>query len=1017
MDQPIADMTVATPVALSDQQLREAVACARTRGPSALTATFLPPPADPQRLTVLLTVLRADLGDPTSADVRGRLADYRAAFPILDVDPHAKLVVGSFLLPASNPLDADTPPPSAALRLTTPDVAVTPPPVTPPPGPSPLELTTEKAEKLGFTDLVQLGRGGFGSVYLAKQPDLGHRLVAIKYTALPSRESQVLAALHHPNIVPVLSVHEHDGARVFCMPYHGRHTLADVLFHIDRTKSLPATGAGFLSTAAAPADPSSVAHPVAARPVPAGDSLAADEDGEDQWGYYESDRQRLSRLSYVDSVVMGMTRLADALAHAHTRRVIHLDIKPANILITDDGVFMILDFGLADHNGLGPAGQTGGTIRYMAPEQLTQFVSGLVKPDVRMDLYALGVVFFELLTGRHPYAASMAADVPMHVRIAARHQLPPAVRPLNPAVPPAVEAIVLKLLQPDRTKRYQSAEHLVADLTRHQQHLDLKYAGNPSLWERATKFRRRHPVFAVALMALTLGLIALAAIGIAGKQAERAAELRAKTETAEAEDKADRLAAAMTGLRIDAGSLDRATTRAAALDRIADWRRQYAVDDDPAWAARPAFARLPAERQTEVALALAEQCLLAAHAERLNASGQKPEVANPALDRAAGWNGRAEPALAGRPVPPVVVEQRAEIAALRGTAAPPPPADPADESTLDLYLRGLARIADRDHAAAAVLERLIAVEPHHAAGQFALGAVYHSTGRFYDARERYQVAKALAKTDPRPAFNRGVLLLNDRWFKEAADEFTTALDRDPDLTEAYYYRALVRVNQGEYSRALDDVEQAIRLGGKTYRFLNLRHVVRLYANDPAGAERDKRELAGVPLKDEYDLITRGTYTHRNEPAAALADFRAATELNPLCADAWLKRAKAEADLMKPAEAAESLKTVVRLLPGQAQPKFDRAVLLARQRLRDEARRQIAGVKPETGMMWYQKACVHALGADTHLDDRAEAIVALRAAVQNGYVDFKAMEADDDLDNVRIMPEYQDLVRNKGRLAE
>jgi serine/threonine protein kinase/tetratricopeptide (TPR) repeat protein len=1013
------DKTVQTPVALSERQLRDAIEKARAHGPSVLAGEFLPSPSDPQRLPVLLTILRADVCGH-SKHPRRRLADYRSAYPVLDQDPNARVAVAAIEAVVADSAD-NTPSPVGTLKVhpakrESADGAAG--------QAAGLELTPEVAERLGFTELVPLGKGGFGSVYLAKQPTLGHRCVAIKYTALPSRESQVLAALHHPNIVPVLSVHEYQGARVFCMPYHGRHTLADVLQQIDRTKSLPATGAGFLSTATAPPDADGLAllSPPSAPPT---GQLVLPED--EPWGYYETDRQRLTRLSYVDSVVMGVTRLADALVHAHSRRVIHLDLKPANILITDDGVFMILDFGLADHNGVGPVGPTGGTIRYMAPEQLSQFVHGAVRPDVRMDLYSLGLVFFELLTGRHPYAASMAADVPMHVRVAARHQPPPPVRAFNPAVPPAVEAIVLKLLQPDRAKRYQSAEHLLVDLTRHQQNLALKYAGNPSVFERVAKFRRRHPVAAVALMALTLGLIALAAIGIAGKQVEYAAAQRAKAETAEAVVTLERLSAEQNAVRIDAGSVERRTVRAAALARVEAWRGEYAVAD-PAWRARPGVTRLSADQQTGLALALAEHALLAAHAERLNATGQKPEVANPALDRAVEWNRRAEAVLGGRPLPPVLVEQRAELARLRGESAPPDPREVAGETNLDHYLRGLARIADRRYEDAATeLERLIKDEPHHAAGQFALGAVYQTTGRFPDAVERYQVAKALAKHDPRPAFNRGALLVVMRRHSEAVDDLTTALDRDPGMTEAYHQRATAHLQLGQYDRALADVDTAVRLGGVSYRALCLRHAIHTANQDAAAAARDVAQIATVPPVDEQDYVTRANRTINPRLAAvtdasrlaALDDYRTATELNPLCVAAWRGLAKVQSDLRRPADAIDSLDKVIQLYPGQPQPKFERAVLLARLGRRDEAVRQIAGVPTDgmTGYMWYQKACVHALGTETHITDRQEAFNALRTALHLRFNDYQLLDTDEDLANVRDLPDFHTLIRTRGRAAE
>jgi eukaryotic-like serine/threonine-protein kinase len=1062
MEQVLTDQTERTPVALSSFRLREAVERARSNGPASLTDDFVPPPGDPQRVPVLLAIMRADLSTaPTPND--DRVSEYQVAFPDLTYDSQARGLVDTIRRSV-----ADLTPPPGHWSKPLSDRQSNPsfPPVLPfPPAPSiavqqpvapraaELELTPDVAENLGFTDLAQLGKGGFGSVYLAKQPALGLRQVAIKYTALPSRESQVLAALHHPNIVPVLSVHEYQGARVFCMPFHGRHTLADVLHHIDRTKSLPATGAGFLSTIAPPPDPEPAALAVAPKPELV---FAEDAEPDDQFGYYETDRQRLTRLSYVDSVVMGMTRLADALVHAHCRRVIHLDIKPANILITDDGVFMILDFGLAHHDGIGPSCQSGGTIRYMAPEQLTQFVNGGVKPDVRMDLYSLGVVFYELLTGRHPFAASMGSDVPMHQRIAARQQMPPSVRAFNPAVPLSVQAIVHHLLHPDRAKRYQSAEHLLVDLTRHQQHLPLKYAANPSVWERVVKFRRRHPVFAVALMALVLGMIALAAIGIAGKQAERAAQKLWELEFADAADRANRLIDDQVAIRIDAGAIERRASRDAAIRKVERWWDEYGVETDPTWQSRPTFARLEEDRKATVLLTLVEQGLLAAHAERMNATGQPAEVANPALDRAAKWNRRAEAVLGGQPLPPVLLEQQADLARLRGEPTPPDRSGrQAGVSNLDHYLRGLTLIAEKKYTAAITpLKTLITAEPHHAAGQFALGVVYQFTGEYTRAMAQYQVAKALAKTDPRPAYNRGALLNFHGYHAEALDDLNTAIDRDPAMVETYYQRAMVRINMSRLKKepaprtanlkaGLDDINQAIERGGVSYRYLSLREMIHTAAGATQDAAADLKAMATIPFRDEQDYLERANRLVRTNrtsypvrvavlgtPAGAigvamadeyqrkawrtaLLDYNETVKRNPHSSQAWQGKARTESDLRMTEEAIKTLKMVIELLPGDTSHRFNRAVLLARVGRRFEAVGQIAGVQPDQPFKWYQKACVYSLcfglGGGANVNDRDEAFHALKTAISTGFNEYDMMRDDTDLDAIRDQPGVEELL--------
>src|SRR5262249_8683608 len=108
----------------------------------------------------------------------------------------------------------------------------------------------------------------------------------------------------------------------------------------------------------------------------------------------------LARYSYPEAVLWIGARLADALAHAHDRGILHRDIKPANVLLTDDGQPMLLDFNLAaDAARAGP--RVGGTPAYMAPEQLRQVCGEAAGVDARSDLFSLGVVLFEMLTGRH----------------------------------------------------------------------------------------------------------------------------------------------------------------------------------------------------------------------------------------------------------------------------------------------------------------------------------------------------------------------------------------------------------------------------------------------------------------------------------------------------------------------------------------------------------------------------------------------------------------------------------------
>ena len=150
-------------------------------------------------------------------------------------------------------------------------------------------------------------------------------------------------------------------------------------------------------------------------------------------------------------------QIARALAHAHSRGIIHRDIKPHNIMLLRDGTIKVADFGIAAlENELHELnGEAIGSIHYIAPEQARGEY-----PDPRSDLYSLGVVMFEMLTGRKPYLGDTVQE------IAVKHMNadPPSITALNPQVPPEIEDIVFRAMCADKTQRYQSAGELIDDI-------------------------------------------------------------------------------------------------------------------------------------------------------------------------------------------------------------------------------------------------------------------------------------------------------------------------------------------------------------------------------------------------------------------------------------------------------------------------------------------------------------------------------------------------------------------------
>lgn len=302
----------------------------------------------------------------------------------------------------------------------------------------------------GYQIVGELGRGGMGVVYLAEDLKL-KRHVGLKMIRADSDTDQValerfrieaeaIANLQHPNIVQIYEVGEHEGCPFIALEY------------LD------------------------------------GGSLRA--------------KIRAGRIPPREAASM-VRDLAAALAHAHERGVIHRDIKPGNVLLTLTGVVKISDFGLAkrfdlDQSQLTPTGAVLGTPAYMSPEQA---LGRAREVGPLTDVYSLGAVLYELLTGDRPFHGENAAEL-IH-RVVAEEPTPPSKS--RPGIDRDIETICLKAMAKESRRRYSSAQALADDLGRY-------LAGEPIVarrygWlDRAAARVRRNPAAAAAIVVLAVGL-------------------------------------------------------------------------------------------------------------------------------------------------------------------------------------------------------------------------------------------------------------------------------------------------------------------------------------------------------------------------------------------------------------------------------------------------------------------------------------------------------------------------------
>jgi tetratricopeptide (TPR) repeat protein len=696
----------------------------------------------------------------------------------------------------------------------------------------------EVGETLGpFLLLDELGRGASGRTYLATDPTLADRPVVVKVIPDDQDEHLALARLRHTHIVPLFSEHAFPdrGLRVLCMPDLGGTSLARVLDELNEVA--PSRWSGRLVVEIIDRNTrSSPATPPADGPF----------------------RRGLEQSSFPQAMTWIAACLADALHYAHARGLVHMDVKPSNVLITVDGQPMLLDFHLARgpiRRGERVVDRLGGTPGWMSPEQeaaMASVVEGRASSsevDGRSDIYALGLLLKGSLGGSDSGVG--LAD------------------------------IVRKCLHDDPRHRYEDAASLAEDLRRELADLPLRGVRNRSPRELWRKWRRRHPGalgWGVAMLAIAAALAVVGATGaIAYRQRIDQARsalrdgrdhlARGQYTEAEAELKRGRdVVAPLPASAALRAEIDREAARAergrmaGELHEAADVIRfQNGIDPPSASEAKSlkALCRVLWDRRDRVLPRDGDEVasearvradlieVAAAWADLL--ARQSPPARDEALrivDEATSSYGpsfllddlrrRLDPDSASRPDgasarrPRSAWEHydlgRSYLRSGRFAEASEEFLRTLDQRPQDFwssFYEGLCAFRlHRLEDASSAFRVCVALAPRSAICRYNRGLVLDAMGRTDEARDAYSAALEIDPALAPALLNRGILSYNAKHHDEAVADFALALKATSDrqtLGRIHYNLALARFALGDMDSARESAETAARLGSAEAR--------------------------------------------------------------------------------------------------------------------------------------------------------------------------------------------------------
>lgn len=840
-----------------------------------------------------------------------------------------------------------------------------------------------------FELLALLGSGAFSQVYLARQLSLSGRYVAVKVVARPLREPANLARLQHTGIVPLYSFHQVAPWWLLCMPYNGSATLADWL----KTERVPGsrTGESLVSTIRNVQDRvthvSTLAESAANLPSTR-DSRA--------WlrSWNSVNAQPLEKLRGLNSEqfpIWFFRRTCSALAHAHQRGIVHGDLKPANILIRSDGEPALIDFNLSHAVDTETEAWLGGTLPYMAPEQLDSYLCrSPINTLPAVDVYALGTILYEMVEGSLPYPApASAASSDLAAAIEHRRRSLPVFRSRTRL---GLVAIISKCLEFDVSNRYPSAMELFEDVEQESESKRLRHCREHFWFSRIPKFVARHPrAFSVGsvsvLSIIVVGLITAALLGYR----ERAMRLLAVETLARFKLISD---SALAGYMVaDEARDDQQSARVQSALEI------YGLDEPSRvqnWKPSKTIVYLNAHERSTVAQRLLAIAFLSTLDDTQAGPGDEVKGNSLALSKCARlvhpYSSSIDRYLASH--------DRQSLEPLRIAG------DPLDRLLYMCGLVSLRQFSDA-HQHLPSLEVSGSLE---AVYWMTLGRAQLGGGSLRESIVSFSIATRLMPQVSTCYINRGLAKFHLRDYTGARNDFAIALLHDPKSIPALANRHFASTALGDYEGALNDLDQILKLSPTSNRALVMRaRTLKQLGRHDESNQALQLALQSAP-RDVADWVSLGLIRLPDDPANALNDLEQAEK--KFGSDPMILQSMAHVYSEYLHDLPRAIASLDRLLVSR--PMFSkalsgRAVLHARSGEIEESLKDIRKLESNPAAMTaethYQVACAYAICSKPRPDLMSPALRHLAKAVKQDY-GGELMQSDKDLDALRDHHEFR-----------